>query len=254
MSRFLRFILIIGLALGLSACKTELYSNLTENEANDIVASLLGREIAAEKMPGAENTWGVMVEKSNFAQAMEILKENGLPKDRFVSMGELFKKEGLVSSPTEDRVRFIYAMTQKISEMISQIDGVVVARTNIVLPENDPFTEKLTPASASIFIKYKQGSDVQVMVPQIKRLVVNSVEGLSYEKVTVALFPSQAVVSQTQTNFVKIFGVIEVSRDSLVYFWLLFGLLFLIAIASVGFSVFFLLQKQAKDSDATPAT
>lgn len=243
MLKYLRFIFLIILLFGVSACKTELYSNLTEHEANEILAALLPMNIPAEKTAGAENTWVVTVNKSNFSRSIEILKENGIPKDRFVSMGDVFKKEGLVSSPTEDRIRFIYALSQKISEMINQIDGVLVARTNIVIPQNDPFTDKFTPASASIFIKYKQGSDVQTMVPQIKRLVVNSVEGLDYEKVTVALFPSQSAFVQNEPNYVNIFGMIDISKDSLIPFWLIFGFLILFSVGVCGFSAYILLIK-----------
>ena len=63
------------------------------------------------------------------------MHNNGFPRGQFTTIGEVFKKSGMVSSPTEDRIRFMYALSQSLSETISQIDGVVTARVHIVLPE-----------------------------------------------------------------------------------------------------------------------
>ena len=103
-------------------------------------------------------------------------------------MGQLFKKEGLISSPMEERVRFIYALSQEISQTISNIDGVTSARVHIVLPENDPLSGNLIPSSASVFLKHAPDSVAPGKIAAIKELVVNSIEGLAYDKVSVALF------------------------------------------------------------------
>jgi len=59
-----------------------------------------------------------------------------------------------------------------------------------VLPQAQPLDEIAKPSSASVFIKYRPGSDLEVQVQSIKLLVQNSVEGLSYDKISVALFPA----------------------------------------------------------------
>jgi type III secretion protein J len=102
----------------------------------------------------------------------------------------IFKKTGLVSSPLEERVRFMHALSEKLSETISHIHGVVTARVHIILPENDPYSEKLIPPSASVFISYLPHVNVEESVKDIKQLVTNSIEGLSSEKVTMVLFPN----------------------------------------------------------------
>lgn len=186
-----RWLVLLALPLLLAACKVELYSSLTEQEANEILAALLPRGIDAEKVPGKEQTSTINVEKSQLADAIEILKAEGLPREKLASMGEVFQKQGLVSSPLEERVRLIYALSQELSSTLAHIDGVVTARVHVVLSEGDAEGQS-TPSSAAVFIKYRENYDLDVLVPQIKRLVTNSIAGLSYDKVSVVLIPAEA--------------------------------------------------------------
>jgi type III secretion protein J len=61
-----------------------------------------------------------------------------------------------------------------------------------VLPENDPLNDSLRPSSASVFVKYAPKSSVRQNVTQIKHLVLNGVEGLTLEKVSVVTVPAMA--------------------------------------------------------------
>jgi type III secretion protein J len=49
-------------------------------------------------------------------------------------MGKVFKREGFVSSPLEERARLVHAMSQEIANTINNIDGVVTARVHLVVP------------------------------------------------------------------------------------------------------------------------
>src|SRR5207253_392127 len=84
-----------------------------------------------------------------FADSIAILKEAGLPKQEFQTMGQVFKKDGLVSSPMQERAQMIFALSQELSRTVSEIDGVLSARVHLVLPENDPLRQQLVPSSAS---------------------------------------------------------------------------------------------------------
>jgi type III secretion protein J len=80
-----------------------------------------------------------------------------------------------------------------MSSTLASIDGVVSARVHLVVPERNPLSDKPQPAAASVFIKHRPDKDFTRQVPQIKALVVNSIEGLPYDNVTVALFAAESL-------------------------------------------------------------
>jgi len=181
-------ILFVILACAAAGCgSTELYSNVSERDANEMMAALLRSDIACTKTAGGEGMWNLSVPSGQFADAVEALRELGYPRDSYANMGTLFQKSGLVSSPTEERIRFVYALSQELSATLSRIDGVVSARVHIVLPNNNPFGEETRPSSAAVFIKHRSSASLESSIPQIKEMVASSIEGLAYDKVTTVL-------------------------------------------------------------------
>lgn len=170
--------------------RVELLQGVSEGEANEALAALLESGVKATKLPGKDGMVGLEVESSEVARSIAILRAEGLPKERYAKMGEVFRKEGLISSPLEERARYLWALSQELSATISQIDGVIKARVHVVLPERSSSSDPTLPSSAAVFIKHKSGVMLDDSVPQIKRLVANSIPGLSADKVTVVLLPA----------------------------------------------------------------
>ena len=177
-------------AIATTGCdkETRLNTNLEETQANLIVAALLDAGISAHKSPGDEGAWNVEVAQSRFAEAANLLEKKGLPRRAYNGVGEVFKKSGMVSSPSEERIRFMDALAQDLARTISGIDGVLDARVHIVLPENDPFARNALPSSAAVALRARWDADVTDYIPAIKSLVKNAIEGLAFEKITVTVF------------------------------------------------------------------
>lgn len=200
MHGLMRRLMPIGLFLAaatLSGCgDQEVYGKLKEPQANEMIAALRNANITASKESSGEGEWSVAVSPDQFARAVEVLKAQGLPRDEFQSLGDVFAKKGFVSSPVEERARLIYGLSQELSRTVSAIDGVVEARVHLAIPEADPLSDKVKPSSAAVFVKYQPGFELRSQTGAIKSLVTNSVEGLQYDKVSVVMFASQAAPVQ----------------------------------------------------------
>lgn len=189
--RRLQRLAALVLLVALAGCKVGLYSNLTEQEANEMVAALTAAQLSADKERLENDQWQVLVDKGELATALELLRSQGLPNDRYASMGEVFRKQGLVSTPSEERMRYIYAMSQELSQTLRKVDGVIAARVHVVIPANDPLSDKIRPSSAAVFIKHRADVDLRMLTPAVKDLVAHSIEGLSHEQVSLSLFEAR---------------------------------------------------------------
>ncbi|TQV69944.1 EscJ/YscJ/HrcJ family type III secretion inner membrane ring protein [Exilibacterium tricleocarpae] len=177
----------------MSACKSELYSEISEREANEMMSILRRSGVDTDKVALKDGLYAIRVEHGQMSRATDILSAYGYPQEKFQNMGELFKKEGLVSSPLEERVRYVYALSQSLSETLLQIDGVITARVNIVLPEHDSLSRDTKPSSASVFIKYHPASKLEDAKSDIKMIIEKSIEGLSYDEVSLVMLPGRDI-------------------------------------------------------------
>lgn len=190
---WLAMVLALLLSLGLAGCgnQVELMASMPEGEANEVLAALQNAGIPAKKISGKEGMVGLAIDAADVGRAVDLLRVKGLPRERFAGMGQVFRKEGLISSPLEERARYIYALSQELGATITQIDGVVVARVHVVLPERGVPGDPNMPSSAAVFIKHQEGYNLDTVLPQVRRLVTNSIPGLSADRVSIVLVSAQ---------------------------------------------------------------
>lgn len=166
------FVFLVSL-IGCSE-KSILYSNLDELEVNEMIAILYDQGISANKLPLKDNMWEVQVETSHFSRAVNLLKEQGFPKKKYEGFKKVYQEKGLVSSPNEERIRYIHALQESLAQTISNIDGVVNARVHISLPEKD----KREYADKLIELKVQENQAID----QLKEKIIEIV-GLSLQKI-----------------------------------------------------------------------
>ncbi len=183
----------IGVAWLLAGCsRIDLYTDLSEQQANEVAAVLLAAEIDADKRLSETKAWAVRIEKSDLPRAMDVLEGAGVPRITAPSMAEIFKKDGFISSPLEERARFISATQSGLEQTIARMNGVLDARVHLAMPERDPLTDAIVPPSAAVMVRYAQ--DIKFAenggINNVKALVRDAVEGLAPERITVVATPS----------------------------------------------------------------
>lgn len=179
----------------LAACsdKIILFKNVSQQEGNELYAALLASGIPVEKQIEKGGV-SILVPDVMSNDALEILKAKGLPRDKTTSFGEIFKKDSMISSPLEERARYLYGLSQELESTLMRMDGVLAARVHIVLPEQQNPGEAPTPSSAAVFVKYVNGSSFPAYIPQIRALIFKSIPGITGDpqsSITIAAVPAE---------------------------------------------------------------
>jgi len=185
-----RGIVLLFLLTSFAGCKEVLYSNLTEREANRMVAVLEVANVPSLRSAGADGTYEVLVEQNDIAIASTLLEAEGLPQEKFKAMDQIFAAEGLVGTPFEERVRYVFALEQKLTESLVGINGVRSASVSINIPEQPRFGDDTMPSTASVILHSEVGFDQQDVIPKIKIHLSNAVPNLEYGEVAVVVFPT----------------------------------------------------------------
>lgn len=190
--RFLfRFCCILFLGALLTACKTDLYTGLTQEEANQMSVVLLSQHISVDKAASKDGSMSLSVEKADFAPAVELLRLHGYPQKKYRSVEDLFPGDQLVTSPGQEQTKIVYLKEQNLERMLADMDGVVSARVVIAQPEDNDDGSIQESASVAAFIKYAPNVAMNNSITQIKGLIHSSVPALSFDKISVVLQPAQ---------------------------------------------------------------
>ena len=244
--------ILLALGVFLAGCtgRVELLSAIPESEANEVIAALINQGVEASKVSGKEGMVGVRVAAHQSARAVDVLRAMGLPRERFSGMGEIFRKDGLISSPVEERARYLYALSQDLSATLSRIDGVLFARVHLVLPERGSGAEPAMPASAAVFIKHKAESNLEALQPQVRRLVTNSIPGLTADRVSTVLVPSAVSLPGKSSSPTSVLGV-RVESDSISNLVILLIVCAAVAAAAAAGAVYWLLRRTGVIASST---
>jgi type III secretion protein J len=226
----------VCVAIFLVGCgKINLYSDLSEQQANEVTAVLIAAQIDADKQASENKSWMVLIDKAELPRAMDVLETSGFPKSRAPTMAEIFKKDGFISSPLEERARFIAATQQELQQTVEKMNGVLAARVHLALPERDPLSDKFVPPSVSVFVKYAQEVKFDAAgIENVKSIVKDAIEGLASEKITVVVTPAAGPWRKSIRPHVDTLAEYSYQRPfiSLTAWLMIAGLLFLLLLSA----------------------
>jgi flagellar M-ring protein FliF len=186
-----------------------LYSNLSAEDAGEVVARLRERKISYKlshdggtvQIPG-EKLYDVRLE----------LASQGLPRGSGVGF-EVFDNTKLGMTEFVQNINYQRALQGELSRTINGLNEVESSRVHIVMPKRSLFIEEEDPATASVILKLHNGrwlNDGQIK--GVVHLISSSVPRLSPEHVTIVdqegkllagvqEEPSSARISSDQLEF-----------------------------------------------------
>jgi type III secretion protein J len=194
--------IVVALSLG---CSAAIEHGLDESAANEVVTSLERAGIAASKNrddSGGE-AFVVSVGKSDVVRSLELLHSLGLPRGRRSGFSEVYKQASLLPTPSEERAKYLEALSGEVVKTLEMVDGVVSARVHLVLPEPSAGVLAIddkprATAQAAVLLKTLGGKGQPIAEAEVQKLVAGSVPGLDGSAVAVvftAALPAPAASS-----------------------------------------------------------
>lgn len=161
-----------------------LYSNLSAADASAVIDKLDAQGVPYEISNGGAT---VMVPKDKVYSARISLSGQGLPSSSSSDGYSILDKQSLSTSQFQEQTNFKRAMESELSSTIEALNGVTSAVVHLALPQKQVFADKQDPATASVLVATRPGTNLgPEQVQAIVHLVASSVDGLAPEKVTVA--------------------------------------------------------------------
>ncbi|RPJ38569.1 MAG: flagellar M-ring protein FliF, partial [Deltaproteobacteria bacterium] len=159
-----------------------LFSNLSQEDAGEMVAKLKEKKIPFELSPGGTS---ILVPKEKVYDVRLALTAEGLPKGGGVGF-EVFDRTSLGTTDFVQKLNYQRAMQGELSRTIKQIKEVEQARVHIVTPKESLFVEEQKKPTASVFLKTRAGMSLSAsQVEGIVHLVASAIEGLDPSHITV---------------------------------------------------------------------
>lgn len=246
--QMMRWGLALCVVLTLTGCGREtLLRELTERDANEIVAVLYASSMEATKVADPKGkTFSVEVLSADLARAVAVLRALGLPKSPRANLNEVFRATGFAPTPFEERVRYLWGQAQELERTISLMDGVLQTRVHVVTPDAGSKRVDMQLSKASVYLSYDDRYDIEILVPRIRKMVSDSVEGLVPNQVEILAIPSRVDLKMvTEVPIKRVIGVRVHKSDAnllLLQISVVLGLL----VMSVGLHLSALLKRRAR--------
>ncbi len=248
--------MLIAWALSGLACKTRVQHGLVEREANRMVAVLRQSGVEAQKVKekGRGAKFSVEVPRGQVTHAIGVLLQHDLPRRKKPGFAEVFGKPSLVPTATEQRARFLHALSGELARTLESADGVLEARVHLVLPERHPLAlrdQVLAKPRAAVLLRVRSGK-APITVQEVRRLVAGSVQELDPAQVAVVIRRARPAPALGSTRKLAHVGPVSVSADSKLMLQLILGIGLFVILALSGLLVVLMLRQGRRLRPSTP--
>lgn len=188
-------LMVAALSLFLMACeRTELYGDLSQSQANEILVVLHRHHIDAQlhkELRQNNPFYSITLDPDDLDAARALMSEFNLPRLRKPGLGEVYKDNSPIPTKEEQHAKYLFAKQNDVINAIESIESVVSAEVIITIPQEQEFGSEQEPErpSASVVVKARPTSDAVALLTQseLQRFVANAVEGLDPRDVAVLI-------------------------------------------------------------------
>ncbi len=160
-----------------------LFTNMEAKDAGEVAAKLKEMKVNFEPHESSNGT-AILVSAKDVHRVRLELASQGLPRGN--KGFEIFDQNKFGVTEFQNKVNLLQALQGELARTIEQMAEVEKARVHIVLQEDSIYKKNEKPATASIMIKLRQGSQLShEQVKGIVNLVAHSIQGLKPENITV---------------------------------------------------------------------
>jgi type III secretion protein J len=201
----------------LAACSSDVADGLDERQSQQALAALNAAGVAATRVgsgEGKDRRYRIEVGDKDAGKAASVLRSQGLPRAPEKGFAEMYGSSSMIPSPTEEKARFLKALSGEIAQHLERFESVVDASVIVTAPTDDPLAPPDAPKgkpTASVLLKLRAGSTPPTD-DAVKKLVAGAVENLVPADVAVVTEEVPAVSGDGQAY--EELGPIRVARSS----------------------------------------
>nr|WP_247893413.1 flagellar basal-body MS-ring/collar protein FliF [Azospirillum endophyticum] len=160
-----------------------LYSELQQTEA-----AAIAKKLDEAKVPYTVDKTGtkIMVPADQVGPMRMRMAAQGLPSGGSVGY-ELFDKgEGFGATSFMQNINHLRALEGEMARTVQTLNGVQQARVHLVLPKRELFARQQNPATASVFLKLRPGTQLsRENIQAIQQLIAASVPNLDPNRISI---------------------------------------------------------------------
>jgi type III secretion protein J len=236
----------ILLPLILFSCKAEILHSVPEEQANEIITVLSEYGIRAEKVSdgkGDKTSFNILVDESEYGKSWNILKENGLPREKIKGLSDIYQKQGFISSSIEERALLVQAIKGELEKTLETIDNVVRARVIISIPTSNqsPFAQGNEKIGASVLLKVKKNTYINKET--VKGILLGAVPSLDKEKISVEIVETQKNIPTREISMTYIGPFLVSTNSAKIFYTFIIGVM-LVLVLALGYSIFTILRQR----------